>query len=72
MGEQAQRHKQIEDYPHYENREWDQRGKDHNVRRIVGGISHGVICRAWSASVRGISPCRTEILILKYRTLRGK
>ena len=48
MGEQAQRPKQIEDNPRYQNRERDQRGKDHNVRRIVEGISHGVICRAWS------------------------
>ena len=48
MGEQAQRPKQIEDNPRYQNRERDQRGKDHNVRRIVGGISHSVICRAWS------------------------
>ena len=46
MGEQAQRHKKIEDNPHYQNRERDQRGEDHDVWRIAGGIGHGVIRRA--------------------------
>src|ERR1700675_241032 len=55
MGEQAQRHKKIEDNPHYQHRERDQRGEDHDVWRIVGGIGHGVIRRAWSISVRGTS-----------------
>src|SRR5271166_749865 len=58
MGEQAQRHKKIEDNPHYQNRERDQRGEDHDVWRIAGGIGHGVIHRAWAISVRGTSTTR--------------
>src|SRR5271166_2072932 len=55
MGEQAQRHKKIEDNPQYQNRERDQRGEDHDVWRIAGGIGHGVIRRTWTISVRGAS-----------------
>ena len=59
MGEQAQRHKKIENNPHYQNRERDQRGEDHDVWRIAGGIGHGLIRRAWSISVRGPSTTPT-------------
>jgi hypothetical protein len=42
MGEQAQRREKIEDSPHYQNRERDQRGEDYDVWRIAGGNRHGV------------------------------
>src|ERR1700730_7575344 len=63
MTEQAQRHKKIEDNPHYQNRERDQRGKDHDVWRIAGGIGHRVIRRAWSISVQGTSTTPAPISI---------
>ena len=53
MGEQTQRHQEIQDNPHNQNRERDQRGEDHEVWRIAGGIGHGVT--AWDISVRGTS-----------------
>ena len=37
----------MQDNSHYQNRERDQRGEDHDVWRIAGGIGHGVTCRAW-------------------------
>ena len=55
MGEQAHRHKRIEDDSHRQDRERDQRGEDHDVCRIAGGIGHGVIRRAWTISVPGTS-----------------
>ena len=55
VGEQAQWHKKIEDNPHYQNRERDQRGEDQDIWRIAGGIGHGVVRLAWSISVRGTS-----------------
>jgi hypothetical protein len=63
MSEQAQRRKRIEDNPHYQNRERDQRGEDHDVWCIAGGIGHGVIRRAWSISVRGTSTTPAPISI---------
>src|SRR5271165_2837158 len=73
MGEQAQRHKKIEDQPHYQNRERDQRGEDHDVWRIAGGIDHGVIRRAWTISVRGTSttPAPKSIWFRSFGFERG-
>ena len=45
MGEQAQWHKKVEDNPHYQNQEQDQRGEDDDVWRIAGGIGHSVFRR---------------------------
>src|SRR5271165_6187272 len=73
MGEQAQRHKKIEDNPHEQNRERDQRGEDHDVWRIEGGIGHGVIRRAWTISVRGTSttPAPKSIWFKSFGFERG-
>ena len=46
MGEQAQWNKKVENNPHYQNRERDQRGEDDDVWRIAGGVGHGVVRRA--------------------------
>jgi hypothetical protein len=70
MGEQAQRHKKIEDNPHYQNRERDQRGEDHNAWRIAGGIGHFVVCRAWSISVRENSTTPAESIPYKVFTAK--
>ena len=44
MGEQAQWNKKVENNPHYQNRERDQRGEDDDVWRIAGGS------RSWPSS----------------------
>jgi hypothetical protein len=40
--------KKLRTNSHYQNRKRDQRGEDHDVWRIAGGIGHGVIRRTWS------------------------
>jgi hypothetical protein len=52
MVEQAKRHKKIEDNPHYQSRERDQRGKDQDIWRIAGGVGHGVIRLALGRALR--------------------